>query len=294
MNIMTANMPYTAVDHDTWRRFFQAIEHTWAKYGKLIHPFYMDHVEVLRRFRERIPSLAEINDLLATIGWTAIYVDGLAPPWEIAKWLDRRVMPVSRSIRSPQEVHFANGPDLIHDYFGHLPLLFSKEFRSLLSQWTAAASRVPVTETDQVNFHLNKLVVQSQDKVSDAAMGQLQLAQSGLNQFIAQHPSPSLIFDKVYFWIFEFGILERMGQKLILGAGLLSSLSEIEKIALQPVKTATLDMASVLSSYNISALQDGYLVAPDLQHYKSLINRMIAGVVSAESAHVGNKLYAHA
>jgi phenylalanine-4-hydroxylase len=277
MNITSYDAPYSAADHQTWRSFFQAIEKTWATYGGLIHPFYMANVEVLRRYSERIPTLAEINEMLAPIGWTATLVDGLAPPWEIARWLDLQVLPVSRRIRSPCEIYFANGPDLIHDFFGHIPLLFSQEYRSLLRQWSSAASHVEISEMDHVNFHLNKLIVQSQDHVAPLVMSHLKSAANGLDQFIAHKPSPSLVFDKIYFWIFEFGIIECLGQKLIMGAGLLSSLSEIENMAIRPVKTALLDQTSVFSTYNISTQQDAYLVAPDLQHYQALMAAMITG-----------------
>jgi len=289
MDVTNYDKPYSATEHQTWRRFFQAIEQTWANYSGLIHPYYMANVEVLRRYSERIPTLAEINLMLAPIEWTAVYVDGLAPPWEIARWLDLQVMPVSRRIRSPCEIYFANGPDLIHDFFGHLPLLFSPEYRNLLRQWSSAASHVEINEMDHVNFHLNKLIVQSQDHVAPLVMSHLKSAASGLDQFIAHKPSPSLVFDKMYFWIFEFGIIERMGQKLIMGAGLLSSLSEIENMAIRPVKTAILDRTSVLSTYNISTQQDAYLVAPDLQHYQALMAAMITSG-DHEAPHQGIKV----
>ena len=265
---------YTQVEQDTWRRFYSEIALRWAKHRQLLHPYYIDHIGCLERFKESIPTLGELNALLRDIGWTAEYVDGFAPPWHIVRMIDRRIMPVSRSIRTPGEIFFANGPDLIHDIFGHLPLLFSPEYRALLAEWAQIASSLDITETDHATYHLNRLITQSEGRVAKHTLAHLKTAASRVDQFTAEHPSPSQVFDKTYFWIFEFGIVKHEGELRLLGSGLLSSMREIEKIAAQKPKMKTLDCASILSPYNISTLQDSYLVASSIQQYSDILQQM--------------------
>jgi phenylalanine-4-hydroxylase len=184
-------------------------------------------------------------------------------------------MPLSRSIRSPEEVFFGREPDLLHDLFGHLPSLMNGDYRRLLSQWAHVASRQPVTETDRAHYHLNKIIVQSHDRVPDGLFAHLTVASERLTQFVASRPTRCAIFDKLYFWIFEFGVIENSGRREILGAGLLSSLSEVQNFALGNTRIKRLSVDTILSPYNISSCQNEYFAAFDVSHYRDIISAVI-------------------
>jgi phenylalanine-4-hydroxylase len=262
---------YTETEQETWILFFKEIEKIWEKYAKIIHPYYLDHVQKLYSFTNRIPSLSDINELLAPIGWRSIYVDGYAPPWEISKLYDQKILAISKSIRTPEEVHFANEPDLIHDFFGHLPCLFSSEYRNLLSIWSHLACKSPVYEIDQTYYYLNKLIAQSEAHIPEKFLTYLKNATREIGYFITNMPSPVLMFDHAYFWIFEFGIIKQQDDMKVLGAGLLSSLNELEKLTLGSFSAHDLDSQSVLSSYHISVQQDRYLVVSNIDQYQSIL-----------------------
>ncbi|XYI02198.1 hypothetical protein ACMHYB_21435 [Sorangium sp. So ce1128] len=266
---------YQERDQETWRRFYTAIEKQWIDHHDVLHPFYIDNVHVLQPFKERIPSAAEIDQILEPIGWKCSFVEGYAAPWHIARMLARRVMPLSRSIRSPEEIFFGREPDLLHDLFGHLPSLMNEDYRRLLSQWAAAASMPLVTETDRAYYHLNKVIVQSHDKVPDGHLAHLTAASERLAQFLASQPTWISIFDKLYFWIFEFGVTETLGRWNILGAGLLSSLSEVKKFALGDAQVRRLNLDAILSPYNISSFQKEYFAAFGVSHFRDIISDVI-------------------
>ncbi len=266
---------YSPEDQETWQKFFAAMERAWDNYSSAIHPYYLQHVERLEAFRNKIPSLQEINALLADIGWSAAYVEGLAPPWAIARSLHERVLPISRSIRKPHEIFFASEPDLIHDIFGHLPSVFDRHYRQLLERWSAAAASYPISAIDQTNYHLNKVIVQSQGQIEAEGLGFLEKAAAGIGDFISLYPSPSSIFEKTYFWIFEFGLIKVEKGVQVLGAGLLSSLSELDRIYSGHFTVDELNSDSILSSYHISSLQDSYLVASSIEKCQELIDTMM-------------------
>ncbi len=275
----TTSFSYQERDHETWRRFYGAIQRLWVDHADILHPFYRENVHVLSPFRDRIPSLVDITQVLKSVEWTCAWVEGYAPPWDIARMLAERIMPLSRSIRPPEEVFFAREPDLLHDLFGHLPTLMSAEYRNLLSQWARLAFKQPVTETDRAHYHLNKLIVQSHDKVPDEALAHLTEASKRLARFVSSSPTRVSILDKLYFWIFEFGLIEQHGQRQILGAGLLSSLSEVERFAAGSPTTGRLNVDTIMSPYNISSAQTDYYAASSMEHLHDVID----GVVKALS-----------
>jgi phenylalanine-4-hydroxylase len=186
----------------------------------------------------------------------------------------RQVMPESRIIRPKNEVMFAREPDFIHDLFGHLPTLCDSEYRRLLLRWAHGAVREPVTEVDRTHYHLNKLIVQTQDRVSPDEFDRLQSATKALAAFSQSRPSRLFQQDKIYFWMFEFGMLESLGERKIFGAGILSSLSELEKIATQPITTERLTPQSCQTHYNISSEQSVYLVMPTMAAYDEFLDEM--------------------
>ncbi|CAK0754637.1 phenylalanine-4-hydroxylase [Gammaproteobacteria bacterium] len=275
MNSNENKHSYTEEEHSTWRHFYNAAFEVWNRHEKFIYQYHLDSMKVLEKYADHIPSIAEINELLNPIGWVAIYVDGLAPSWEIARMLDRCVMPISRQIRSPQEIFFAHGPDLIHDIFGHLPFILNPECRKLLKTWSSPASYVDIRDIDYISYYLNRLLVKSRNKMEDKLIAHLKQAEASIKEMIAFGQSPNLIVSNFYFWIFEFGIIEHHNQLKIVGSGILSSLDEIEKIASGSIAVKKLSLDSILSHYNISSLQDGYLVAAEIQNFSDLLEHMV-------------------
>lgn len=284
---------YSAEDQETWRKFYGAMEKVWHGYAAILHPFYRQHVGRMEVFRHRIPQLSEINALLESIGWRAAYVEGLAPPWVIARSLHEKVLPISKSIRAPHEIFFASEPDLIHDIFGHLPSLFDPDYRNLLGTWAAAAASFPISAVDQTNYHLNKLIVQSQGRIEAEGLGFLEKAAAGIEQFISLYPSPSSIFEKTYFWIFEFGLIRVESRVQVLGAGLLSSLNELDRIHAGNFALRELSSESIMSSYNISSLQEGYLAASSIGHCYELIRAMLSSVEPLALPQEASRFYAN-
>lgn len=274
----------TPQNHDTWRRFYHAAMQLWDKHQAIIHPAFRHNIHRLTAFAEGIPGKHEVDAVLAPIGWRCKYVDGLAPAWEIASLIDQQMLPISLSIRSPDETFFAREPDLIHDIFGHLPVLFDAEYRALLKRWSSVASSLAIEESDRAGYHINKLIVTLHDRIDVSSMANLKSAARNLGVFARKHQSRSLIFEKAYFWIFEFGMLMKPKGPQVLGAGLLSSLREMENIAQAGFSAQPLNHDTLLSNYNISEEQDFYLVSRNLQELRKFLDDLAVTYCPASSA----------
>ncbi|RIX70551.1 phenylalanine 4-monooxygenase, partial [Acidovorax cavernicola] len=75
---------------------------------------------------ERIPRFEEINArLMPATGWQIVAVPGLIPELAFFELLADRRFPVTDWIRTPAEFDYIVEPDVFHDLFGHVPLLFN-------------------------------------------------------------------------------------------------------------------------------------------------------------------------
>lgn len=76
-------------------------------------------------FADAIPRFDAVNERLAkATGWTLVAVPGLLPETVFFSHLAARRFPVTVWIREPHELDYIVEPDLFHDFFGHVPLLF--------------------------------------------------------------------------------------------------------------------------------------------------------------------------
>ena len=76
--------------------------------------------------KERIPRFDEVNERLhRATRWQLVAVPGLIPEEAFFSLLAARKFPVTDWIRRPEEFEYIVEPDVFHDLFGHVPLLFN-------------------------------------------------------------------------------------------------------------------------------------------------------------------------
>jgi phenylalanine-4-hydroxylase len=137
---------YTAADHDTYRRLYArqlqqlpglACDEFIAAVSQLGTP---DH----------IPRFDDVNErLVQATGWQITAVPGLIPEEAFFALLAARKFPVTDWIRKPEEFDYVVEPDVFHDLFGHVPLLFNPVFADYMQAYGAGglkASRLDACE----------------------------------------------------------------------------------------------------------------------------------------------------
>jgi phenylalanine-4-hydroxylase len=99
---------------------------------------------------ERIPRFDEVSErLLKATGWQVVGVPGLIPEEAFFALLAARKFPVTDWIRKPEEFDYVVEPDVFHDLFGHVPLLFDPTFADYMQAYGAGglkASRLDACE----------------------------------------------------------------------------------------------------------------------------------------------------
>ena len=123
---------YTAADHDTYRRLY---ERQSALLPGLASEAFIKALPSLG-IKDRIPRFEEINERLhKATGWEIVAVPGLIPEVPFFSLLANRKFPVTDWIRKPDEFEYIVEPDIFHDLFGHVPLLFNPVFADYVQRY---------------------------------------------------------------------------------------------------------------------------------------------------------------
>ena len=222
---------YTAQDHETYRRLYTRQS---ALLPGLACEAFVRALPSLGA-SDAIPRFEDVNErLFKATGWQLVGVPGLIPEVPFFTLLANRKFPVTDWIRTPAEFDYIVEPDIFHDLFGHVPLLFDASYAD----------------------HIQ-------------AYGQGALKAHALEHGPQQITGAVEMLSRLYWYTIEFGLLRhRPGSDEVraYGAGILSSPGELawsvqspepQRIALQSNADLLRCMAS---TYKIDSFQQQYFV----------------------------------
>lgn len=137
---------YSEADHDTYRRLYAR---QLQQLPGLACDEFISAVQQLGA-PDRIPRFDDISErLMRATGWQIVGVPGLIPEEAFFKLLAERRFPVTDWMRKPEEFDYVVEPDVFHDLFGHVPLLFNPTFADYMQAYGAGgmkASRLDACE----------------------------------------------------------------------------------------------------------------------------------------------------
>jgi phenylalanine-4-hydroxylase len=137
---------YSEADHDTYRRLYAR---QLQQLPGLACDEFINAVQQLGA-PDRIPRFDAVNErLFKATGWQLVAVPGLIPEEAFFALLAARRFPVTDWIRKPEEFDYVVEPDVFHDLFGHVPLLFNPTFADYMQAYGAGglkASRLDACE----------------------------------------------------------------------------------------------------------------------------------------------------
>jgi len=123
---------YRDTDQDRWRRLY-------ARQMRLVPgracPEFLRVVGTLG-YEAGIPRFDEVNERLdRATGWRVVAVPGLLPEHVFFTHLAHRRFPVTVWLREEHEFDYIVEPDVFHDFFGHVPLLFDPVFADYMQAY---------------------------------------------------------------------------------------------------------------------------------------------------------------
>ena len=127
---------YKPQAHELWRRLYQ-------RQASLVPRYACDEFnETLRAldFGGAIPRFDRVNPRLrAASDWQLVAVPGLLPDLTFFEHLANRRFPVTVWLRKPEEFDYIVEPDIFHDFFGHVPMLFNPVFANYMQAYGRGA-----------------------------------------------------------------------------------------------------------------------------------------------------------
>ncbi|GIZ50810.1 phenylalanine 4-monooxygenase [Noviherbaspirillum aridicola] len=123
---------YTPEQHALWRRLYQ-------RQAKLVPgracQVFLDSLAKMDA-GDGIPRFDRTSEALRrATGWELVAVPGLVPDQVFFEHLANRRFPVTVWLREPHEFDYIVEPDVFHDFFGHVPLLFNPVFADYMQQY---------------------------------------------------------------------------------------------------------------------------------------------------------------
>ncbi len=130
--VTQAYAAYCEADQDRWRRLY-------ARQMKLVPeracPEFLRVIDSLG-YETGIPRFDEVNQRLSrATGWQVVAVPGLLPEHVFFSHLAARRFPVTVWLRDEHEFDYIVEPDIFHDFFGHVPLLFDPVFADYMQAY---------------------------------------------------------------------------------------------------------------------------------------------------------------
>jgi len=137
---------YTPLEHDLYRRLY---ERQAAQLPGLACDEFIQAVRHLGA-PDAIPRFDALSEKLhRATRWEVVAVPGLIPEEAFFALLAARKFPVTGWLRKPEEFDYIVEPDVFHDLFGHVPLLFNPMFADYMQAYGAGglkASRLDACE----------------------------------------------------------------------------------------------------------------------------------------------------
>jgi phenylalanine-4-hydroxylase len=123
---------YLDADQDRWRRLY-------ARQIRLVPgracPEFLRVIETLG-YDSGVPRFDEVNERLErATHWQVVGVPGLLPEQAFFGHLAERRFPVTVWLREESEFDYIVEPDIFHDFFGHVPLLFDPVFADFMQAY---------------------------------------------------------------------------------------------------------------------------------------------------------------
>ncbi len=255
---------YTPVDHAVWRYVMR------QNYSYLKDVAYYPYIPGLKKAGltiEKIPSLQEINDSLAEIGWGAVTVDGFIPPAAFMEYQAYKVLVIAADIRQLEHIEYTSAPDIIHESAGHAPIISDEKYNQYLSYLGTLGTRALFSSADYALYEaIRHLSILKEMPHADPA----EIAEAEAKVLYQQQnlgtPSEMALLSRLQWWTVEYGLIGNIQNPKIYGAGLLSSIGESVSCMKPSVKKIEYTIDAINYSYDITQQQPQLFVTPTFQN----------------------------
>lgn len=254
---------YTPRDQAVWRHILHRLRQHLADKA---HPDYLAGLEATGIGTEAIPSLDEMNEKLAKLGWSAVAVRGFIPPAVFTELQTMGVLAIACDIRTHEHIAYTPAPDIVHESAGHAPIIANPRYAEYLKACGRVGFKAIASVEDEAVFEaIRNLSVVKEDPTAtpeDIAHAEERLhATAASRRYVSENTKAS----RLYWWTAEYGLVGDLKAPKIYGAGLLSSLGEAQHCLTDAVKKVPHGLVCTETEYDITRMQPQLFVARDFE-----------------------------
>lgn len=127
-------------EHELWRFLY---DRQMKILPERAHEDFMRGLDEMAEFcLDGIPDYSKLNKkLMDKTGWQIVAVEGLIPDAPFFNLLANRKFPAGNFLRSKEQMDYLQEPDIFHDVFGHVPMLFDPVFADYMEAYGKAGAR---------------------------------------------------------------------------------------------------------------------------------------------------------
>jgi phenylalanine-4-hydroxylase len=163
-------------------------------------------------------------------------------------------------------------PDLLHDVWGHLPLLFDAEYSTYLKTLASFLEKAPSNLLDDMVHKAQVREAELEVMLPDNPAVENELCElkpklTDLRFQLAQNPSYKTYLSRIFLWTIEFGLIGNQKEHWIIGAGILSSFKEMISAIKRKPMIEEYSMEAINEDFNFVGIQDKLYVSKSINHY---------------------------
>ncbi len=261
---------YTARNQAVWR---YVMLRNLDYLSNVAHKSYLEGLHKTGIGIDQIPSLEQMNTILAQIGWGAVCVDGFIPPAAFMEFQKHKVLVIAADIRNINQIEYTPAPDIVHEAAGHAPIIADEEYAEYLRKFGEIGSKAFSSSYDYQLYeairHLS--ILKADPNTTDQLIEE---AETIINE-IESNPAPpsemSLIRN-LHWWTVEYGLIGDLENPQIYGAGLLSSIGESVWALSDKVKKIPFTLEAQDYSFDITKPQPQLFVTPNFKHLNKVLD----------------------
>jgi phenylalanine-4-hydroxylase len=252
---------YTAQNQAVWRYVMRMnIDYL----SKVAHKSYINGLKKTGISVESIPKMEGMNRILKDIGWAAVAVDGFIPPNAFMEFQAYKVLVIASDIRTLEHIEYTPAPDIIHEAAGHAPIIANPEYAEYLRRFGEIGSKAISSAKDFEMYEaVRKLSIVKEDPNSsnieiEKAQKSVERLQNNMGEL-----SEMAQIRNLHWWTVEYGLIGKLENPKIYGAGLLSSIGESKLCLTDKVKKIPYSIEAANQNFDITKTQPQLFVTPD-------------------------------
>jgi phenylalanine-4-hydroxylase len=262
---------YTAQNQSVWRYVMRLNIQTLKK---IAHNCYINGLDKTGISEENIPEMDGMNRILKDIGWAAVAVDGFIPPNAFMEFQAYNVLVISSEIRTIDHINYTPAPDIIHEAAGHAPIIANYEYAEYLRRLGQIGSKAISSPMDHEMYESIRLLSILKENPNSSKESILE-AEAQVNKLQSEMGELSEMakIRNLHWWTVEYGLIGKIENPKLYGAGLLSSIEESQLCLQNNVKKIPYSIKAASVNFDITNTQPQLFVTPDFSSLSVVLEK---------------------